>query len=277
VSQGHELSEKVKRQINQMPIHDSWEGTYRLDQNERSFECCFDDFVKVLNQPQGSHALDIGCGICANAVRLAQRGYRVTGADYSEVILEPARRYVERAGLSDRITVQREDIMGLSFPNNHFDLALCFGVLMHVPEAGGALDELVRVVKPGGYVVFEEINRSSPEAYFMRWVWRTFKRSKIQAITTPAGIEHTSMFAGEQLFWRHADLRWMVEQMRARSCSLVSRRPSVSSDMHIYARPEFARRAIHALNRFWIRRVGLAGPSYHNIFIFKKELSAQST
>jgi 2-polyprenyl-3-methyl-5-hydroxy-6-metoxy-1,4-benzoquinol methylase len=273
VNHGQELSEKVKRQINQMPIHDSWESTYRVDLNERSFECCFDDFVKVLNQPPESDALDIGCGICANAIRLARRGYRVTAADYSEVILEPARRNVEHNGLCDRITVQREDIMGTSFPDNEFDLVLCFGVLMHVPEASGALDELVRVVKPGGYVVFEEHNCSSPEACFMRWVWRTFKKTKIQAVATPAGIEHTSMFAGELLFWRHADPRWMVEQMKARSCSLVSRRPSVFSDMHIYARPEIARRAVHGLNRFWIRRVGLSGPAYHNIFIFKKELS----
>jgi len=191
------------------------------------------------------------------------------------VILDPARQNIERHGLSDLITVQREDIMNLGFPDNQFDLVLCFGVLMHVPAADRALDELVRVAKPGGYVVFEEINRFAPESCFMRWVWRTFKKSKIQAVTTPAGIEHTSVFAGEQLFWRHADPRWMTEQMKARACSLVSRRPSVFSDMHIYVRPEIARRAIHGLNRFWIRRVGVSGPAYHNLFIFKKELTTQ--
>jgi hypothetical protein len=44
--------------------------------------------------------------------------------------------------------------------------------------------------------------------------------------------------------------------------------------MHIYARPEIARRAIHGLNSFWIRWVGLSRPAYHNIFIFKKEFPA---
>jgi SAM-dependent methyltransferase len=263
----------MKRQVNRNEIHESWETTYRLDQNERSFECCFDDIVKVVNQPPQSQALDIGCGICANAIRLARRGYRVTAADYSEAILDPARQNVERNGLSDSINVHREDILELSFPDNEFDLVLCFGVLMHIPKADRALDELVHVAKPDGYLVFEEINRHSPEAGFMRWVWRTFKRAKIQTHTTPAGVEHNCEFEGEQLFWRHVNWEWMVEQMKARSCSLVSRRPGVFSDMHIYARPEILRRAIHGLNRFWIRHVRLPQPAYHNLLIFKKDLS----
>ncbi len=270
MSLDNELSEKMKRQVNQKPIHDSWENTYRGAGSERSFECCFDEIVSVLKQPAGSRALDIGCGICANSVRLARRGYNVTGADYSEAILEPARQNVAHQGLSDQISVQREDILALSFPADEFDLVLCFGVLMHIPAAEQALDELVRVAKPGGYVVFEEINRYSPEAYLMRLAWRTLRKGRITATVKPAGIEHTSPFAGEQLFWRHCDPAWLRNQMEARSCKMIARKAGVFSDLHIYARPEFSRNLIHGFNQFWIRRVGLPRLAYHNLFVFQK-------
>src|SRR5262245_58105187 len=174
-----EISDQVKRQMNQPQIHEAWEKAYRTEGNSRSFELAYDDFVKRIGQPKDSLALDIGCGICANSIRLAQRGYVVSAADYSESILGPARENVAAHQLSGRITISREDILNLTFPSDQFDLTLCWGVLMHIPDAKRAIAELVRVTKPGGYLVFEEINQNSPEARFMRLVWRVAKRKKI--------------------------------------------------------------------------------------------------
>ena len=116
---------------------------------------------------------------------------------YSESILERARWNVERNGLVDHIEVRREDILDLSFPTDRFDLTFCFGVLMHIPGVERALSELVRVTKPGGYVVLEEINVHSPETLLLRTFWRTLKRKKIRATRTPAGIEHQCQFGGD--------------------------------------------------------------------------------
>ena len=90
------ISEQVKRQMNQPQIHDAWERNYRSPENEQFFEQAYDDFVRRIGQPPGSHALDIGCGICANSMRLARRGYIVSAADYSEPILVQARENVSR-------------------------------------------------------------------------------------------------------------------------------------------------------------------------------------
>src|SRR5580698_6975199 len=79
-----ELTDQVKRQMNQPQIHESWEKVYRTTENEQFFEQAYDDFVKRIDQQPGSRALDIGCGICANSIRLARRGYIVSAADYSE-------------------------------------------------------------------------------------------------------------------------------------------------------------------------------------------------
>jgi len=265
-----EISDQVKRQMNQPQIHETWEKTYRTTGNEQFFELAYDDFVKRISQPEGSHALDIGCGICANSIRLARRGYVVSAADYSESILGPARENVVQKQLGDRIVVSREDILNLSFPSDHFDLTLCWGVLMHVPDVQRAIAELVRVTKPGGFLVLEEINQNSPEARLMRLFWRVIKRKKITITRLPAGYEHTSIFAGETLFWRHVNPRWLVDQLASHSCTLVKRGCGFFSDLTMYMPVEFLASAIHAWNRFWLRRVNMPQPAYHNIFIFRK-------
>lgn len=272
VGSSEDLSDKVKRQMNQPQIHDAWEKTYRTSQNERFFEQAYDDFVRRIGQPPNSRALDIGCGICANSIRLARRGYIVSAADYSEPILVQARENVARSRLSDRITIGREDILDLSFPSNHFDLVLCWGVLMHIPDAEKAISELVRVAKPGGVLVLEEINQRAPEAWMMRTAWSTLKKN-IAIAKTPRGYEQTSGFAGESLFWRHVNTEWLVSEFARHSCSLVRRDSGMFSDMYIYAPGKVLKGGVSAWNRLWARRFNVAQLAFHNIFIFRKNRS----
>ncbi len=186
-----DLSHRVKQQMNQPQIHEAWEKAYRTVENERFFEQAYDNFVGRLGLPTDSRALDIGCGICANSIRLARRGFLVSAADYSEPILVQARDNVFSNELSDRISIGREDILHLSYPSAFFDLVLCWGVLMHVPDAERAIAELARVLKPGGYLVLEEINQSAPEARLMRLGWSLFKKN-VTITKTPAGYEQMS-------------------------------------------------------------------------------------
>ncbi len=263
------ISEQVKRQMNQPQIHDAWERNYRSPENEQFFEQAYGDFVRRIGQPPGSHALDIGCGICANSMRLARRGYIVSAADYSEPILVRARENVSRHNLSHRITIGREDILNLSFPDDHFDLVLCWGVLMHIPDAERAISQLIRVVKPGGFIVLEEVNQNAPEARMMRLFWSALKKG-ITVTKTPKGCEQTSRFEGETLFWRQVNTTWLVTQFARHSCSLVRRDSSMLSEMYIYAPGVVPKQAIHGLNQLWARRVNLPRLALHNVFIFRK-------
>jgi len=267
--QFRDISEQVKRQMNQPQIHDAWERNYRSSENERFFEQAYEDFVGRLGQPPGSRALDIGCGICANSLRLARRGYIVSAADYSEPILVQARKNVAQQGLSDRIIIGREDILNLSFPNDHFDLVLCWGVLMHIPEAQRAINELVRVAKPDGFIVLEEINQNAPEALLMRLAWSTFKKN-VTISNTSRGYEQTSEFEGEKLFWRHVDPNWLIGRFASRACKLFRRDSSMLSETYIYIPSMFIKNVIHRLNRLWLRRFNLPRLAFHNVFIFRK-------
>jgi SAM-dependent methyltransferase len=66
-------------------------------------------------------ALDLGCGEGADAIWLAQQGWRVTAVDISRVALDRAARRAEEAHVGDRVDWQRHDL-AVSFPAGTFDL-----------------------------------------------------------------------------------------------------------------------------------------------------------
>ena len=79
-------------------------------------------------------------GIGENAIRLRRRRYRVVAADFSPDRVRAAREHISRRGMTKEIEVRREDLVdGMSFPNASFDAALCWGVLVHIPEVEAAM------------------------------------------------------------------------------------------------------------------------------------------
>jgi SAM-dependent methyltransferase len=66
-------------------------------------------------------ALDLGCGEGADAIWLAQQGWRVTATDISRIALDRAAQHAAAADVADRIDWQRHDL-GTSFPAGIFDL-----------------------------------------------------------------------------------------------------------------------------------------------------------
>lgn len=107
------------------------------------------------------HVLDVGCGVGTTAIEITSRyGSRVTAIDISPTLVERATVNVQTAGLGDQITVQQGDILELEFPDDTFDRVVVEAVSMFV-NRDQATRELVRVCKPGGYVV-------DHEAYFSR-------------------------------------------------------------------------------------------------------------
>jgi len=106
---------------------------------------------------RGDHVFDAGAGVGRYTVELAKLGARVTVTDVSPGQLEANRSIVEDAGFEENI-VAREvaDVVDLSqYGSGAFDAVLCYGgPLSYVCErAGDALEELLRITKPGGYVL----------------------------------------------------------------------------------------------------------------------------
>jgi ubiquinone/menaquinone biosynthesis C-methylase UbiE len=100
--------------------------------------------------PKRARVLDVGCGTGEIISRLARLFPRAsfTGVDLEESHLERAR--VKNAELGDRVRFQRNDALHLSFRDAQFDLAISRHVLQALPDARRAVQEMTRVLKPGG-------------------------------------------------------------------------------------------------------------------------------
>ena len=113
--------------------------------------------IHSLQLPPGSHGLDAGCGIGLQAFLLAEavgaQGH-VTGVDILPELISYGEELAARASLSGRITFRAADVNDLPFDDDHFDWAWsadCVGY--PAGDLMPPLQELMRVVKPGGQII----------------------------------------------------------------------------------------------------------------------------
>lgn len=112
-------------------------------------------FLSLAGVRAGMRVLDVGCGTGVVTRDVARRvGARgtVVGVDPSGALLAVARRRtrLEESGAQPKF--RRGDGLALPFASASFDVALAVTVLLHVPGSDRVLEEMARVVRPGGYV-----------------------------------------------------------------------------------------------------------------------------
>lgn len=105
----------------------------------------------VLAGRSRQRALDVGCGTGFLAFELTARGHRVTGADFAPAMIAEARRKAEERGISIRF--QQADAEQLPFAGGRFDLVMSRHLLWTLPHPEAAIDEWIRVLRPGGRLV----------------------------------------------------------------------------------------------------------------------------
>src|SRR5205085_4423169 len=88
------------------------------------------------------------------------RGLRVTATDSSAEMVKTARRHASTLGLGDAVRVDLADAHGLPFTGEQFDLVIAVGLLPWLHDPQGALQEMVRVLRPGGWIVVTADNRA---------------------------------------------------------------------------------------------------------------------
>src|SRR5438270_3374199 len=92
--------------------------------------------------------LDAGCGTGFLSLELASRGHRVTGVDFAPEMLAEARRKAAEKGAAVRF--EEADAEQLPFASGRFDLVVSRHVLWTLPHPEAAIDEWIRVLRPGG-------------------------------------------------------------------------------------------------------------------------------
>ena len=115
--------------------------------------------TKVLELPQGSCVLDVGCGPGRHSMELARNGFEVTGVDISEKYLESAQKSARAAGLG--IHFEKRDMRNLNY-SAKFDAAVnlfsSFGHFEDEADDFKTLSSIRKALKPGGKFVLDLFN-----------------------------------------------------------------------------------------------------------------------
>ncbi len=99
---------------------------------------------------EGKQCLDVGCGGGRYTIAMSRLGAaQVVGCDISDDGLANARL---RAEGMPNVTFEKASALELPFDDGSFDFAFSSGVLHHTTDPDRGLDELTRVLRPGGYL-----------------------------------------------------------------------------------------------------------------------------
>lgn len=107
----------------------------------------------------GRNVLEIGYGMGRDHLELAKRGAVLSGIDITPKNLEITREHLDVFGYTSDLHVG--DAESLPFENNQFDFVYSFGVLHHTPNMEKAIQEVYRVLKPGGRCWIGLYNKNS--------------------------------------------------------------------------------------------------------------------
>jgi arsenite methyltransferase len=114
--------------------------------------------LRAVDPKPGERLLDVACGAGDSALLAAgQLGLSVTGLDYADGVLAEAGNAAEERGLADRAKFVRGDAESLAFDDASFDLALCECSLCLFPDKTRAIEEIRRVLRPGGRLALADV------------------------------------------------------------------------------------------------------------------------
>ncbi|HZC24123.1 MAG TPA: methyltransferase domain-containing protein [Candidatus Binatia bacterium] len=113
---------------------------------------------QMLNLTSNSSVFELGCGSGRYALQVAEQcGCRVLGVDINESGVRTARRLAEVAQMSPQCRFEQCDASkALPCADGDFDAAFSNDVLCHIPSREHILQELLRVLRPGGRLIFSD-------------------------------------------------------------------------------------------------------------------------
>jgi ubiquinone/menaquinone biosynthesis C-methylase UbiE len=110
--------------------------------------------------PDGGDILEVAPGPGYLAVELARSGLlRVTGLDISRTFIEIAKRRASEEQVS--VTFRLGDAAAIPFPPHSFDLVVCRAAFKNFADPHRALEEMHRVLRPGGRVLIIDLRRNA--------------------------------------------------------------------------------------------------------------------
>lgn len=190
--------------------------TWRVHVLERALA----DLVRLIpeRRPGYEVVVDVGCGSGYSLPKLAQRfaPRELVGVDIDPQMLAIARAEAERAGVAVRLVESSSSRMPLA--DGSVDLLFCHQTFHHLVEQEQALAEFLRVLKPGGLLLFAESTRRYIHSWIIRALFRhpmEVQRSApeyLQMLRQAGFTVPESQVSYPYLWWSRGDLgileRW---------------------------------------------------------------------
>ncbi|MBI4426435.1 MAG: methyltransferase domain-containing protein [Candidatus Kerfeldbacteria bacterium] len=108
----------------------------------------------MLNLPPGSSVLEVACGTRVDGIEIALAGKDVTSLDISSAAIKHAQSLVKRTGVGAHLRLAVADGEHLPFADASFAATFTAASFHHFPHQRAALEEMKRVTKPNGYVIW---------------------------------------------------------------------------------------------------------------------------
>lgn len=135
------------------------------------FKARIDRVSEFLSNFKEGKVLDVGCGPAMIGQIFKGRPIQYCGVDVSEDMIRVG---VETFGSNSKYNFFIGKIEELGFKRDCFDVVLCLGVLEYVLDGHTAVNEVVRVLKPGGILIATMLNERSPYR-----LWQTYGYWKV--------------------------------------------------------------------------------------------------
>jgi ubiquinone/menaquinone biosynthesis C-methylase UbiE len=156
--------------------------------------------------PPGARVLEVAPGPGYLAIELARMGYDVVGLDVSRSFVEIASRNAAQARVAARF--ERGDVAHMPFPDASFAFVVCTAAFKNFSDPLGALNEVHRVLEPGGSAVIVDLRKDASPAAIRAEV-RGMNLSRVNAALT--------RWTFRLLLLRRAYTREAVEALARRS------------------------------------------------------------
>ena len=179
--------------------YDRWAGVYGRSRLLPSLQ---KKALAALRPGTGDRVLDVACGAGALVTEVAPRVERAVGVDLSDGMLELARSRLAAADNPRPANV--ELVLGpsdaLPFDDGSFTALVCTTALHHFPDPQRSINEMARVLAPGGRLVIGDACRDSAATKLADRLHRRFeeghvglqRKRDIEAMLTRAGLRVTS-------------------------------------------------------------------------------------
>ncbi|MEL6201045.1 MAG: class I SAM-dependent methyltransferase [Pseudomonadota bacterium] len=143
----------VKTDADTKALYDAWAEVYDEELGENEYQQpvrCAKALLGLMPPKNNPAILDVGCGSGLSGLALKNTGYsQVDGCDYSTGMLDKAKE----TGAYDRLFETNLNAPPMDANDAAYDAVTCVGVFSFGHVMADALDDILRVLKPGGFLV----------------------------------------------------------------------------------------------------------------------------